>query len=46
MAIFVLCMNLLVAAFILTFVAEFVTLLMGSLVYALEYWKRRHGNGT
>ena len=34
MAVFVLCVNLLVAAFILTFAAEIFLLLAGSLVFA------------
>ncbi len=46
MAIFVFCMNLLVAGFILTFAVEISTLLLGSIGVALEAWKRRAGNET
>lgn len=46
MNIFVFCVNLIVAVFILAVVAEISTLLIGSLVYALEWWKARVNNGT
>lgn len=41
MAIFVFCVNLLVAAFILTFAVEISTLLIGSLVYAVDCVRNR-----
>ena len=43
MAIFVFCMNLLVAGFGLVFAAEITTLPIGSLVYAWGWWKGRDG---
>lgn len=46
MAIFVFCVNLLVAGFILTFIVEISTLLIGSIGVAVEAWKRRKGNET
>lgn len=45
MAIFVFCMNLIVAAFILVFAVEISMLVIGSLGVAVEAWKRRRGNG-
>ena len=45
MAFFVFFMNLLVAGFGLVFAAEIITLLIGSLVYAWDWWKGRGGNG-
>lgn len=44
MTVFVFCVNLLVAAFILVFIVEIFTLLLGSLGAVLKVWKRRHGN--
>lgn len=44
MAIFVLCMNVLVAAFIFAFIAEIFTLLIGSLGLVLGALKRRVNN--
>lgn len=41
MAIFVFCMNLLVAGFILTFAVEISTLVVGSLAWAVDWWKGR-----
>ena len=43
MAIFVFCMNLLVAGFMLTFAVEISTLVIGSLGLAVEWWKGRGG---
>ena len=45
MDIFVFFVNILTAAFILTFIAEISTLLIGSLMFALELWKRGNNNG-
>ena len=44
MAIFVFFVNILTAAFILTFIAEITTLLIGSLVYAFDCFKNRRKN--
>ena len=41
MALFVFCMILLVAGFGLVFAAEIITLLIGSAVYAWDWWKGR-----
>ena len=41
MAIFVFCMNLLVAGFALVFIGEIVTLLIGSVVWVRDWWKGR-----
>lgn len=46
MAIFVFCMNLLVAAFALAFVAEISALLIGCLGLVWEACKRGKGNET
>lgn len=42
MAIFVFCMNLLVAAFVLVFAVEISTLLIGSVGVVLEAWNNAH----
>lgn len=44
MAIFVFCVNLLVAGFALVFAVEISTLVIGSLGVAVEAWKRRTDN--
>ena len=44
MDILVFCVNLLTAAFILTYIAEISTLLIGSLVFAFDCIKNRRKN--
>lgn len=44
MTIFVFCVNLMVAAFILTTAVGISTLVIGSIGIALEAWKRRADN--
>lgn len=46
MAIFVFCVNLLVAGFIFTTAVEISTLVIGSVGVAVEAWNRRTDNET